>query len=533
MNAVMIMSGGVGSRFGAVIPKQYNMIGGEPVIDYVIDAVLESKLTDKVVVVMDPQWIDYSEKIKESSFEIAVNGQVRLESVYNGMKLIREKYACDKLVIVDAVAPFVYADLIDDYFRKLDQYDAVITAQKITGGLADVDNVCYNRNRFIVTQSPEGFRFELLWNHFQKDYPYQEIAGMLPADAQRYYNYDFKNNLKITYDFELAYAEFMLSQLGKINRRGNIAFFDKDILVTEGIKSYLLRNYREQTMRWLDEIYGAMPSLISRWELTSFLPNQVSRFGLVLQGTSKKYGEVVVKFIPEIVGRYERELEAMHLLPASYMCTLLDEAREYRCMLLGKIKPARYGLFEENLKLTKMFRHVVADATPYSKELGITHIPFYIDELKEKMNHLDEMPYCREEIEPLLHKAQEQYQSVFGDAPLYVIHGDLHEQNVLDDGKRFWGIDPCGFIAPIEFECVRFIRNDVRNHPSFGYKERLDILLRSFSRFVSNTDKLVKAFLIDMAFITFNSVFENESPAETLTNLAVIAAAEEWGKYNR
>ena len=103
-------------------------------------------------------------------------------------------------------------------------------------------------------------------------------------------------------------------------------------------------------------------------------------------------------------------------------------------------------------------------------------------------------------------------------------------KNVLDDGKCFWGIDPCGFIAPIEFECVRFIRNDVRNHRSFGYQERLDILLRSFSRFIGDTEKLLKAFLIDMAFITYNSVFENEDSNETYVDLEIIQAAEEWEK---
>ena len=38
MNIVIIMSGGVGQRFGAAIPKQYNLIAGRPVIDYVVDA---------------------------------------------------------------------------------------------------------------------------------------------------------------------------------------------------------------------------------------------------------------------------------------------------------------------------------------------------------------------------------------------------------------------------------------------------------------------------------------------------------------
>lgn len=109
MNIVMIMSGGQGRRFGSIIPKQYHLINGQPVIDYVIDAVLQSQKTEKAVVVIDSQWIQYSEKLKCSGFDFAPNGENRLESIKNGLDLIRRNYACHKIVIVDAVAPFLYA----------------------------------------------------------------------------------------------------------------------------------------------------------------------------------------------------------------------------------------------------------------------------------------------------------------------------------------------------------------------------------------------------------------------------------------
>lgn len=217
MNIVIVMSGGVGMRFGAAIPKQYHLIAGRPVIDYVLDAVDASKKTDRVVIVMDQHWINHSRKIREGKYDIAPNGATRVESLFNGMKLIHEKYTCKKIVIVDAVGPFLYSDLIDDYFDKLDFFDAVITAQKITGGFTDVHDSRLDREQYIITQSPEGFRFELLWRNYDINFPYQETAGMLPDGSKRFYNYEFKNNLKITYDFELAYAEFMLKNKGKVN----------------------------------------------------------------------------------------------------------------------------------------------------------------------------------------------------------------------------------------------------------------------------------------------------------------------------
>lgn len=525
MNIVIVMSGGVGARFGASIPKQYNLIAGKPVIDYVLDAVSESEKTDRVVVVMDKQWEGYSEKLAQMDCDIAENGQTRMESLYNGMKLIHDSYACEKIVVVDAVAPFLYGQLIDDYFDKLDKYDAVITSQKITGGFTDIHDNNLDREEYIITQSPEGFKFDLLWNNFDVNFPYQETAGMLPKGSKRYYNYDFKNNLKLTYDFELAYAEFALTNIGKINKKSNIAYFDKNILITEGIKSFFLRKEPEKTMRWIDGIYSCLPELIAKWDITSFLPNQISRYGLVLQADSKKYGHVIIKFIPEFVGRYERELEAMRLLPKSYMCSLIDFDESKRVMLLSEVRHAKYASFDENIKLTEMFTNVVKDAVLYHDDMKLKFIPEYGLELDEKLANIDTVPYCKEEVRAVLNEAIDMYKDAFGDAKRYVLHGDLHELNILDDGNRFWGIDPSGMLAPIELECVRFIRNDVRNHPAFGYEARFKLLLDSFSRFVDR-DRLIKMFIIDMAYCTFNSTFENELPDETYLDLELIDIAK-------
>lgn len=235
MNIVMLMAGGVGRRFGSMIPKQYNLLCGQPVIDYVIDAIRKSKLTDKVVVVIDQQWIEYSDKLKKSGFDFAPNGDTRLESVQSGLEFIHRSYACDRLLIVDSVAPFLYADLIDQYFSMLDDYSAVITAQKITGGFTNVRNEPLDREEYIITQSPEAFRFEEFYRVFDVNFPYQKMACMLPATASRYYNFNFPFNLKLTYDYDLKYAEYILHSLGRELTDLGTAFFDKQILYTAGL----------------------------------------------------------------------------------------------------------------------------------------------------------------------------------------------------------------------------------------------------------------------------------------------------------
>ena len=67
----------------------------------------------------------------------------------------------------------------------------------------------------------------------------------------------------------------------------------------------------------------------------------------------------------------------------------------------------------------------------------------------------------------------------------------------------------------------------MRNHPEFGYDERFRLLLQSFARFAEQK-RLACAFIIDMAFCTFNSTFENANPDETLVDLKLINMAKEW-----
>lgn len=136
------------------------------VIDYVIEASLKSKNCDKILIVADEEYIEYSRYLKSRKFDMAPNGNERYDSINNGFEYIKNNYDCDKIIIVDAVAPFLYPELIDDYFDKLDGYDAVITTQKITGALGNYSYDPLDREDYYITQSPEAFKFKMIYENF-------------------------------------------------------------------------------------------------------------------------------------------------------------------------------------------------------------------------------------------------------------------------------------------------------------------------------------------------------------------------------
>ena len=210
MNIALILSGGVGARFGAQIPKQYHTIDGKPVIDYVIEACLNASRCDRTVVVCDPGCVQYSTLLQSDLVDKAVNGADRYASLKSGLDFIRAHYDCDKVCIFDAVAPLVYPALIDEYFDRLDTYDCVITCQKITGELGNYNFDILKREDYYIMQSPESFRFPLLIRHFDPAFDSSELSNQLPKDAKRYLNFSFRRNYKITYDFELEYVGEMI-----------------------------------------------------------------------------------------------------------------------------------------------------------------------------------------------------------------------------------------------------------------------------------------------------------------------------------
>ncbi len=300
---------------------------------------------------------------------------------------------------------------------------------------------------------------------------------------------------------------------------------DKQMLYTDGIRNFFLRLKEEDTVRWIDDIYSSLPELISKWDIVSLLPNQIARYGLVIEASTKERGDIILKFTPGFINRFERESESYAILPKSYMCELIDTDYQRRCMILKKIPKVGYANFEDKAKLEAFYKCAVEDAVKYTGQ-DLKYIGPYKPELKKRCDDRAELVFCDKEIKEELAFAWDLYCETFDSEPLYILHGDLIDLNVLDDGERYYGVDPIGFLAPIELECARFIRNDTRNHPEEGYENRFSRLLDFFERFFDR-EKMLKMFVIDMAYCTYNSVFENDTPDETLVDLELIRIARQ------
>lgn len=208
-NVIMIMSGGVGSRLGANIPKQYLEINNRMVIDYVIEAAKNSKLADEIIIVANGQYV--KELHDKYGLPVTEGGSERNQSMQNGLDYIADNYECGNVLVVDAVRPLVSGKLYDGYFVNMKGYDIVATASKITDSLSSYDMHEVDRSRYYLLSSPECFNFKKLRKYFNKDSALVEVSQQFPEDTKIYLDFSFPFNYKLTYSHDKIILESLLN----------------------------------------------------------------------------------------------------------------------------------------------------------------------------------------------------------------------------------------------------------------------------------------------------------------------------------
>lgn len=171
----MILSGGVGTRMqSANLPKQYIEVNGRPILMYTMVPFDESEKIDHIVVVANPEWHDQIRAWVayygiRTPVTLATNGENRQDSILSGLRAcaaIQPAAQGDKVIIHDAVRPFVDTRIIGDCVDILDTCDCCLTA------IPDNDTTYVsldgktihkraNRDELVLGQTPEGFNFPL------------------------------------------------------------------------------------------------------------------------------------------------------------------------------------------------------------------------------------------------------------------------------------------------------------------------------------------------------------------------------------
>jgi 2-C-methyl-D-erythritol 4-phosphate cytidylyltransferase/2-C-methyl-D-erythritol 2,4-cyclodiphosphate synthase len=180
--AVVIVAGGAGFRAGGELPKQYQLIGGRPVLWWTLKAFVDHPGVSHVQTVIGA---DHGHFFAETiaGLEIAapvIGGNTRQDSCRIGIAAC-ENMGTQKVLIHDAARPFVSADLISHIIAELDRSEGVVpglpvadTMKFAPGGLVERT---VDRQGLWSVQTPQGFDFKAILAAHGKAYD-QDLGGL-------------------------------------------------------------------------------------------------------------------------------------------------------------------------------------------------------------------------------------------------------------------------------------------------------------------------------------------------------------------
>lgn len=168
MNYAIILSGGIGSRLGLDMPKQYYEVNKKPIIRYVIETMEQCEVVDGFVIVAAEEWQEYMQNqifLPEKFLGFALPGENRQLSIYNGLCALRGIAKEEDMVLIqDAARPNTSMKLVEQCLDLKHDVDGAmpVLPMKDTVYLSE-DGVqvsaLLERKKVFAGQAPESFRF--------------------------------------------------------------------------------------------------------------------------------------------------------------------------------------------------------------------------------------------------------------------------------------------------------------------------------------------------------------------------------------
>lgn len=170
MNYVIIIAGGVGSRLGAPVPKQFIEVLGKPVIAYTMEHFQNHPEIDAIELVCVDGYQEHLKSITEKYgvtklLKIVKGGSEYEKSIMNGVAGLEGIAKPDDVVMIHwAASPFLSEEIITDNIRVCKEKGNAITASYSYLLYGSNDGDCakkaINRESFMTLSAPQSFLYK-------------------------------------------------------------------------------------------------------------------------------------------------------------------------------------------------------------------------------------------------------------------------------------------------------------------------------------------------------------------------------------
>jgi 2-C-methyl-D-erythritol 4-phosphate cytidylyltransferase len=237
---VIIPAAGLGTRMThapsrgtkAAPSKQFTDLGGTPILIHTLRKFSAAPEVSEIVVALRKNEIagfrarleKEAKDIPQKKVQLVEGGEHRQHSVANALNAVTA--APDDIILVhDAVRPFVTPEIIREVIRAAEKHGAAIAGLPAVDTIKQVDRTAENavihttipRERVVLAQTPQGFRYSLLKKAFDDaaadgfigtdEASLLERAGVPVAVVM-----GSPRNLKITTPGDMELAEFYLGK---------------------------------------------------------------------------------------------------------------------------------------------------------------------------------------------------------------------------------------------------------------------------------------------------------------------------------
>ncbi len=233
---VIIPAAGLGTRMapaavGKGKSKQFTELAGTPILVHTLRKFVASReVSDIWVALRKPEIAEFRARLENEYKDVlgkpvrmVEGGDHRQQSVANALAAISA--ASDDIVLVhDAVRPFVTAEIIRDVIQAAEKYGAAIAGMPAVDTVKQVERTAEGavitatvpRERVVMAQTPQGFRYEILKRAFDD----AAADGFMGTDEASLVERAGKEvavvmgsprNIKITTPADMDLAEFYLA----------------------------------------------------------------------------------------------------------------------------------------------------------------------------------------------------------------------------------------------------------------------------------------------------------------------------------
>ncbi len=212
---VIIVAGGSGSRMGGTLPKQFSLVGGEPILARTINTFRKALPTSRIVVVLPAEhiafWKNFSARFEVAKHSVVEGGEERFHSVRNGIEALSD--AVDLIAVQDGVRPFASKELILRTVACAVEHGSAIPVVRAVDSYRMVEgdeSHIIDRTPLRIVQTPQVFAAPILRaaydtefrKEFTDDASVVEYSGEKIALCEGEYS-----NIKITTPDDLIIAE--------------------------------------------------------------------------------------------------------------------------------------------------------------------------------------------------------------------------------------------------------------------------------------------------------------------------------------